>query len=131
LREVFTGEIELKPDVAIVGAGPAGSAAAYFLARAGVDVLLLDKAVFPRDKVCGDGMSSRALDVLERMGLGSWVQSNGFLEPETMLLSAPNGQIVTYSPDRREFSYGRVVPRIQLEGRRPGTSDLWQSAPGG
>ena len=105
----------MKSDVAIVGAGPAGSAAAYFLARAGVDVLLLDKAVFPRDKVCGDGVSSRALAVLERMGLEPWVQGNGFVEPETMLLSAPNRKFMTCSPDRREFSYGRVIPRFQLD----------------
>jgi len=105
----------LKSDVAIVGAGPAGSAAAYFLARDGVDVLLLDKASFPRDKICGDGVSSRALAVLERMGLGPWLRSNDFVEPETMLLAAPNGQIVTRSPDQREFSYGRVIPRVQLD----------------
>jgi geranylgeranyl reductase family protein len=108
-------EARLKSDVAIVGAGPAGSAAAYFLARDGVDVLLLDQSSFPRDKVCGDGVGSRALAVMERMGLGPWVRSNDFLEPETMLLAAPNGQIVTRSPDRREFSYGHVIPRVQLD----------------
>jgi geranylgeranyl reductase family protein len=106
----------LGSDVTIVGAGPAGSAAAYFLARTGVDVLLLDRAAFPRDKTCGDGVSSRALAVMERMGLRPWVRSNGFVEPETLLLSAPNGQIVTCSPDRREaFSCGRVIPRLQLD----------------
>jgi geranylgeranyl reductase family protein len=47
-------------DVAIIGAGPAGSAAAYRLARAGKDVLLLDKATFPRDKPCGGGVTGRA-----------------------------------------------------------------------
>jgi len=76
---------------------------------------ILDKTSFPRDKTCGDGVSSRALAVLECMGLGPWVQGNGFVEPETMRLSAPNGQFVTYSPDPREFSYGRVIPRFQLD----------------
>jgi menaquinone-9 beta-reductase len=55
-------------DVAIAGAGPAGSAAAYFLARAGLKVALLDKADFPRDKTCGDGLTPRAIKLLERMG---------------------------------------------------------------
>ena len=54
-------------DIAIVGAGPAGSAAAYFLARGGLDVALIDKAAFPRDKTCGDGVSPRALHVLDQM----------------------------------------------------------------
>jgi geranylgeranyl reductase family protein len=51
-------------DVAIVGAGPAGSTAAYHLATAGASVLLLDKATFPRDKPCGGGVTSRAARLL-------------------------------------------------------------------
>ena len=51
-------------DVAIVGAGPAGSTAAYHLATAGVSVLLLDKATFPRDKPCGGGVTGRAARLL-------------------------------------------------------------------
>ncbi|MBI5290417.1 MAG: FAD-dependent oxidoreductase [Chloroflexi bacterium] len=50
---------EHKHDIAVVGAGPGGSAAAYFLARHGFDVALIDKAAFPRDKTCGDGVSPR------------------------------------------------------------------------
>jgi flavin-dependent dehydrogenase len=46
-------------DVVIVGAGPGGSAAAHYLAKHGLDVLLLDKANFPRDKTCGDGLTDR------------------------------------------------------------------------
>jgi geranylgeranyl reductase family protein len=56
-------------DVAIVGAGPGGSATAHFLAQRGLDVLLLDKSDFPRDKTCGDGLTPRALRVLSAMGL--------------------------------------------------------------
>jgi flavin-dependent dehydrogenase len=52
-------------DVVVVGAGPAGSALGTFLAQAGLDVLLVDKARFPRDKVCGDLVSARALAMLE------------------------------------------------------------------
>src|SRR4051812_50076007 len=56
-------------DVVVVGGGPAGSAAAATLARAGRDVVLLDKATFPRDKFCGDGLTTGALRVMEELGL--------------------------------------------------------------
>ena len=56
-------------DVAVVGAGPGGSAAAYALAARGVRVALLDKAVFPREKVCGDGLTPRAVAALAAMGV--------------------------------------------------------------
>jgi geranylgeranyl reductase family protein len=56
-------------DVAVVGAGPAGAAAAITLARAGRDVVLIDKARFPRDKCCGDGLTTGALRLLEHLGL--------------------------------------------------------------
>ena len=104
----------MKSDVIVVGAGPAGASAAYFLAGAGIDVLLVDREVFPREKVCGDGLASRALVVLERMGLGDWLR--GFPEPEVMLFSSPNGEAVRIQPERPEgFSYGRVIPRISLD----------------
>ncbi|MDI5969220.1 geranylgeranyl reductase family protein [Streptomyces sp. SL13] len=68
-------------DVIVVGAGPAGSSAAYHLARAGVDVLLLEKAEFPREKVCGDGLTPRAVHQLIRMGVDiqapGWTRSRG------------------------------------------------------
>ena len=68
-------------DVIVVGAGPAGSTAAYYLARAGLDVLLLEKAAFPRDKVCGDGLTPRAVRQLVRMGVDitgpGWIRNHG------------------------------------------------------
>jgi geranylgeranyl reductase family protein len=60
-----------------VGAGPAGSAAAAWAARAGRDVVLADAAVFPRDKTCGDGLTPRAIAELDLLGLGDWVRSKG------------------------------------------------------
>src|SRR3954469_1448988 len=59
----------LTADVAVVGGGPAGAAAAITLARAGRDVVLVDKAGFPRDKFCGDGLTTSALRLLERLAL--------------------------------------------------------------
>jgi len=69
-------------DVVVVGAGPGGSATAYWAAAAGLDVLLLDKASFPRDKVCGDGLTPRAVAELARMGVAireedGWIRNRG------------------------------------------------------
>jgi geranylgeranyl reductase family protein len=69
-------------DVIVVGAGPAGSATAASLARAGVDVLVLEKANFPREKVCGDGLTPRAVKALVGMGVpmderDGWVRNKG------------------------------------------------------
>ena len=51
----------MQTDVLVVGAGPAGSAAAAWAARAGLDVTLVDAETFPRDKPCGDGLTPRAI----------------------------------------------------------------------
>ncbi|CAM5284156.1 geranylgeranyl reductase family protein [Streptomyces hirsutus] len=64
------------------GAGPAGSATAYHLARSGLDVLLLEKTVFPREKVCGDGLTPRATKQLVSMGIdiseeAGWLRNKG------------------------------------------------------
>ncbi|WP_284117622.1 geranylgeranyl reductase family protein [Streptomyces fragilis] len=69
-------------DVIVVGAGPAGSTAAHHLARAGLDVLLLEKTAFPREKVCGDGLTPRAVKELVAMGIdispeAGWLRNKG------------------------------------------------------
>src|SRR5688572_1897491 len=56
-------------DIAVIGAGPPGSAAAYFLAKGGLRVALLDKLDFPPDKTCGDGLTPRAIKILDEMGV--------------------------------------------------------------
>jgi geranylgeranyl reductase family protein len=63
-------------DVLVVGAGPAGSAAAAWAARAGLDTVLVDAAVFPRDKTCGDGLTPRAVGELQRLGLEDWLRAH-------------------------------------------------------
>ncbi len=69
---------ETQYDIAIVGAGPAGSAAAYYLAKHGLNVALLDKAEFPRDKTCGDGLTPRAVKILHEMDLLAQVEQQAF-----------------------------------------------------
>ena len=61
--------MENHSDVAIIGAGPAGSVAAHRLAQAGLKVTLIERSTFPRDKSCGDGVGAKGLDVLDRMPL--------------------------------------------------------------
>lgn len=61
-------------DVLVVGCGPAGSATATWLARAGREVTVLDAARFPRDKTCGDGLTPRAMAEVDRLGLGGWAR---------------------------------------------------------
>lgn len=63
-------------DIAIVGAGPAGATCAWYLARRGIRVLLLEKKAFPRDKLCGDAICSRALMHLDRMGVVKQILEN-------------------------------------------------------
>ncbi len=107
--------MRLDYEVIVVGAGPAGSTAAYFLAQAGIKVCLVDKQTFPRDKVCGDGVVASILARLERMGLSEWLQENSFNAPGELLFSAPNGEAVWIVPDDRDFCYGRVIPRLKLD----------------
>jgi geranylgeranyl reductase family protein len=69
-------------DVIVVGAGPAGSTTAFYLAQAGLNVLVLEKARFPREKVCGDGLTPRAVKALIGMGISvseqdGWVRNKG------------------------------------------------------
>jgi geranylgeranyl reductase family protein len=102
-------------DVLVVGAGPAGSAAAAWAAREGADVVLADAAVFPRDKTCGDGLTPRAIAELDLLGLGDWVRGHGRNRGlraagfgQELLLPWPGGAL----PD-----HGGAVPRMELDAR--------------
>ncbi len=106
----------MQTDVVIVGAGPAGSAAAQHLATAGVRVVLLERAAFPRDKPCGDGVAARGLAVLARIGLGEW--ASRFPMPEVLRFTSPDGQVLDLHPKTDDdHCYGRTIPRRLLDAR--------------
>ena len=99
-------------DVLVVGAGPAGCAAAITAARAGLDVLMVDKAAFPRDKCCGDGLTTLALRQLESLGfppdsVPSWQDVDG------AWLRSPSGREVLVPLPGRGFA--AVTPRLELD----------------
>jgi geranylgeranyl reductase family protein len=104
----------LTADVAVVGGGPAGAAAAITLARAGLDVALFDKARFPRDKCCGDGLTTGALRRLERLGLRpdsvvSWKPV------DQVWIRSPSGRTVGFPLPATGGTFGTVARRIDLD----------------
>ncbi len=89
-------------DIIVVGAGPAGSSAAYHLATAGMDVLLLEKTSFPREKVCGDGLTPRAVKALTAMGIRT-DNDSGWLRNKGLRIIGGGGRIELDWPDLSSF----------------------------
>ncbi|MGY1845241.1 NAD(P)/FAD-dependent oxidoreductase [Modestobacter sp. SYSU DS0875] len=102
-------------DVLVVGGGPAGAACAAAVRRAApdADVLVVDRADFPRDKVCGDGVAPEALDVLATLGLDVAALTDGFPGVPRLRLTGPGGDVVERATRRPSV----VVPRAVLDGR--------------
>src|SRR5574341_423758 len=78
-------------EVIIVGAGPAGTVLATLLARKGIEALLVDKARFPREKVCGDYLSPGTLRLLDRLGVLGEIRSAGARPLRGMTITSPDG----------------------------------------
>ncbi|MGW0603180.1 geranylgeranyl reductase family protein [Streptomyces sp. NPDC002644] len=115
-------------DVIVVGAGPSGATAAYHLARAGLDVLLLEKTAFPREKVCGDGLTPRAVKQLVAMGIdispeAGWLRNKGLrVISGGMRMELDWPQLATF-PDhglvrRRDDFDERLARQAQKAGAR-------------
>ncbi|MHA3023676.1 menaquinone reductase [Mycobacterium sp. BMJ-28] len=102
-------------DVVVVGAGPAGSSAAAWAARAGRDVLVIDSAQFPRDKACGDGLTPRAVAELERLGLGTWL--DGRIRHHGLRMSGFGSDVEIRWPGPSFPSTSSAVPRTELDDR--------------
>ena len=83
-----------RAQVLVVGGGPAGSATAFFLARAGADVVLLDRARFPRDKTCAEYLSPEASRLLAEMGALDAVEGTGAAQLAGMKVRAPSGDVI-------------------------------------
>jgi len=102
-------------DVIVVGAGPAGSATAHYLAQTGLDVLLLEKGVFPRDKVCGDGLTPRAVAELIRMGVPT-PESEGWIRNWGLRTYGAGHCIEIPWPELAEMpAYGLARSRMNLD----------------
>jgi len=103
-------------DVVIAGGGPGGSSTAYWLARQGVRVLVMDKCSFPREKICGDGVAPRAVRNLYKMGLqerldGSFNKFHGF-----RFAGAGRSVVETMIPATPRFpDHGYIIRRVDLD----------------
>ncbi|BBX75709.1 geranylgeranyl reductase family protein [Mycobacterium shinjukuense] len=107
--------MDTSADVVVVGAGPAGSAAAVWAAQTGRDVLVIDASEFPRDKACGDGLTPRAVAELQLLGLGGWLDHH--IKHRGLRVSGFGGSIEMDWPAPSFPSHSSAVPRAELDDR--------------
>ena len=103
---------DMSADVVVVGAGPGGSSTAYHLARAGLDVILLEKSLFPRDKICGDGLTPAAVHELIAMG----VDTTGWMRNRGLTVIGGGHTVHMDWPDQKSLpGYGMTRARMDLD----------------
>ncbi len=101
-------------DVIVVGAGPSGSTTAYHLAKAGLDVLLLEKTALPREKVCGDGLTPRAVKQLTAMGIT--FEDDGWIHNQGLRIIGGGVRLELPWPDLTEYpGFGLVRTRYDFD----------------
>ncbi len=102
-------------DVIVVGAGPAGSTTAFHLAQSGLDVLLLEKTAFPREKVCGDGLTPRAVKSLISLGVDISAES-GWIRNKGLRIIGGGHTLELDWPDLADYpSFGLVRSRMDFD----------------
>ncbi len=117
----MTGTEEFK--VIICGAGPAGSTASMFLSKAGIDHLLIDKSVFPRDKICGDALSGKVLPILKKIDpqITKELEADqqNFIGSYGIRFAAPNGKFIDIpfnsKLDFKDPAPGYISKRINFD----------------
>lgn len=103
-----------KCDVLVIGAGPSGASAAYWLAKAGISVTVVEKKVFPREKTCGDGLTPRSVYQLEAMGLAEFLSTKH--RCDGLRAVAFGKEMELNWPDHTDLpNYGYVVTRYDLD----------------
>lgn len=106
-----------RADLVVVGAGPAGSATAYHAARGGLDVLLLDRQEFPRDKPCGDGLLPHAVSEVTLMGLSDWLAEPEHARFRGFALHTQTADFEHPVPPNPHSPHGYVIPRLETDAR--------------
>ena len=105
----------MSAEVIVVGAGPSGSAAAAWAARAGHEVLVIDATEFPRDKACGDGLTPRAVAELRRLDLAGWL--DGRIRHHGLRLAGFGSSVQVRWPGPSFPDSSSAVPRTELDER--------------
>lgn len=105
-------------DAIVVGGGPGGSSAAGYLAMAGKSVLLLEKGVWPRDKICGDAVGGKSLSHVKALGVKETLESSPHFRVTGIKFSSPKGNTVRVAlpeEDVQRLEAGYALPRIQFD----------------
>ena len=107
-------------DVIVVGGGPGGSAAAAYNALNGCKVLLIEKGIWPRDKVCGDAVGGKSLSHVEELGVLPLIQATPYYQVDSILFGSANGSEVRVmlpkdSYEEKGLMSGYALPRVQFD----------------